>query len=261
MKNFHFLFPLLFVGMSVSVHSQTDIYADTWVGVDAVGRTMPTSQEVGLPKTDKQRTVGIFYITWHSESCHDSPFPYRADVTKVLEADSDARLDNDNKQWSLGSYHWGEPETGYFLSEDEWVIRRDMSMLADAGVDVIILDVTNAVLYWKEWDVLFRTMYQMKAEGNKIPKFCFWAFNGDVITVVQKLYEGVYKQNKYRDLWFYWDGKPLLLYNGTPAAGDANGGAVKHKNPNYLMLSTSHSILTMVTLIIHRNSIQIIPKR
>ena len=233
MKNFHFLFPLLFVGMSVSVHSQTDIYADTWVGVDAVGRTMPTSQEVGLPKTDKQRTVGIFYITWHSESCHDSPFPYRADVTKVLEADSDARLDNDNKQWSLSSYHWGEPETGYFLSEDEWVIRRDMSMLADAGVDVIILDVTNAVLYWKEWDVLFRTMYQMKAEGNKIPKFCFWAFNGDVITVVQKLYEGVYKQNKYRDLWFYWDGKPLLLYNGTPAAGDANGGAVKHKNPNY----------------------------
>ena len=233
MKNFHFLFPLLFVGMSVSVHSQTDIYADTWVGVDAVGRTMPTSQEVGLPKTDKQRTVGIFYITWHSESCHDSPFPYRADVTKVLEADSEARLDNDNKQWSLSSYHWGEPETGYFLSEDEWVIRRDMSMLADAGVDVIILDVTNAVLYWKEWDVLFRTMYQMKAEGNKIPKFCFWAFNGDVITVVQKLYEGVYKQNKYRDLWFYWDGKPLLLYNGTPAAGDANGGAVKHKNPNY----------------------------
>ena len=107
MKNFHFLFPLLFVGMSVSVHSQTDIYADTWVGVDAVGRTMPTSQEVGLPKTDKQRTVGIFYITWHSESCHDSPFPYRADVTKVLEADSDARLDNDNKQWSLSSYHLG----------------------------------------------------------------------------------------------------------------------------------------------------------
>lgn len=213
--------------------SQTDIFADTWVGTDALGRQMPTSDEVGTTKTDKERTVGIFYITWHDEGKYNVGTPYKADVTKVLDADPNARLDNNNKEWTIGSYHWGEPEMGYFLSQDEWVVRKDMSMLADAGVDVIILDVTNAVLYWDEWDVLFRTMRQMKAEGNKVPKFCFWAFNGNVITVVQKLYEGVYKQNKYRDLWFYWEGKPLLLYNGTPDAGDANGGSVKHKNPNY----------------------------
>jgi hypothetical protein len=40
--------------------------------------------------------------------------------------------------WTEGSYHWGEPEMGYFLSKDKFVIRRDMSMLADAGVDVLI---------------------------------------------------------------------------------------------------------------------------
>ena len=80
---------------------------------------------------------------------------------------------------------------GYFLSQDEWVIRKDVSMLADAGVDVMIMDVTNAVRYWDEWDVIFRTMQRMKAEGNKVPKFCFWAFNGPVITVVQDLYDRV----------------------------------------------------------------------
>ena len=26
----------------------------------------------------------------------------------------------------------------------------------------------------------------------------------------------VYKENKYKDLWFYWDDKPLLLYNAKP---------------------------------------------
>ena len=105
-------------------------------------------------------------------------------------------------------------------------------MLSDAGVDVLVLDVTNAVLYWDEWEVLFRTMERMKREGNKVPQFCFWAFNGNVITVVQRLYEGVYKTGKYKDLWFMWNGKPLLLYNATPNV-DANGGGVKHENPNY----------------------------
>lgn len=42
-----------------------DIYPDTWVATDAVGRTMPTEEEVGLPKNDQRRVVGIFYITWH----------------------------------------------------------------------------------------------------------------------------------------------------------------------------------------------------
>ncbi len=105
-------------------------------------------------------------------------------------------------------------------------------MLADAGVDVLVMDVTNAVRYWDEWDVIFPVMQKMKAEGNKVPKFCFWAFNGPVITVVQDLYEKIYKTDKYKDLWFYWDGKPLLLYNGTPSV-DANGQGMQHPNPHY----------------------------
>jgi len=209
-----------------------DIYPDTWVATDGVGRMMPGIAEAGSVKSDKQRVVGIFYITWHDDNKFNLKSPYSGDVMKVLQQDPTARLDGTNPLWKEGSYHWGEPEDGYFLSKDEYVIRKDMSMLADAGVDVLVMDVTNAVRYWTEWEVLFGVMQQMKVEGNKVPQFCFWAFNGPVITVVQDLYEKVYKQNKWRDLWFYWYDKPLLLYNANPVF-EASGAPAQNTNPNY----------------------------
>lgn len=204
-----------------------DIYPDTWVATDDVGRVMPIAEEAPL-KSDKERTVGIFYVTWHTQNLHKGK-PYGADVSRVLAEDVNASRDSNNPAWKgYNSFHWGEPEVGYFLSQDEYVIRKDMSMLADAGVDMIIFDVTNAVLYWDEWEVVLRTMTQMKKEGNKVPKFCFWAFNGNVITVVHQLYDKFYRNPRYQDLWFYWDGKPLLLYNATPSV-DANvGGGEKN---------------------------------
>jgi len=211
-----------------------DLYADTWVATDALGREMPDYKEIG-DVGEKRRTVGIFYVTWHTQGHHTNfQSPFSADVTKILEADPAARLDAHHPLWNYGSYsyHWGESEMGYFLSQDEYVIRKDMAMLANAGVDVLIMDVTNAVRYWEEWEVLFTTMQKMKAEGNKVPKFCFWAFNGPVISVVQDLYDGFYRTERYKDLWFYWDGKPLLLYNDKPSV-DANGGGVQNPNPNY----------------------------
>ncbi len=221
------LFPvsLLFLFCTINIMAQN---ADTWVATDGLGRVMPTYEEAPL-KTDKPRTVGIFYITWHTQNLHDGN-PYKADVTKVLNADPNARLDNESKAWTGGSYHWGEPEYGYFLSQDRYVIRHDLMMLSDAGVDVLILDVTNAVHYWDEWDVLFQTMTEMKAEGNRVPQFCFWAFNGPTTWVVQMLYERYYATSRYQDLWFYWHGKPLLLYNANPDVDANHVGGGMDKN-------------------------------
>jgi hypothetical protein len=230
---------MLFVWLcahALSIGAETpyyrDLFPDTWVGHDALGRNLPLNSVVGPVKTDHRRVVGIFYISWHSDSLHNLKPPYTADVSRVLAQDPKARLDATHPLWTEGSYHWGEPELGYFLSKDEYVIRRDMSMLADAGVDVLLMDVTNAVRYWDEWEVIFSVMEKMRAEGNRVPQFCFWAFNGPVISVVQDLYDRIYKTGKHRDLWFWWDGKPLLLYNGNPSL-DANGPGVKNPNPHY----------------------------
>ena len=214
---------LLLLSLCLSSYAQiTDLEADTWVASDALGRVMPTATEVPL-RTDKPRTVGIFYITWHDEGKFGLHPPYGGDVTRTLQEAPEARMDAYHPAWKEWSLHWGEPEAGYFLSQDRWLIRRDLSMLSDAGVDVLILDVTNAVLYWEEWNVLFDEMQKMRAMGNPVPQFCFWAFNGDVVSVVNQLYERIYKKGIAQDFWFKWQGKPLLLYNAEPDH-DANGG-------------------------------------
>ena len=198
-----------------------DLMSDTWVATDALGRLMPLSDSVGNLKDDKVRKVGIFYITWHGKGNHNIPGPY-TDVTKILAEDPSARMKADHPLWKYGSYHWGEPENGYFLSQDEWVMRKDISMLQDAGVDVLVLDITNGVCYWDEWELLFSKMMKMREEGNRTPEFVFWSYNNNPVNVVKSLYERYYKESKFSDLWFYWDGKPLLLYNADPSI-DATG--------------------------------------
>ena len=198
-----------------------DLMSDTWVATDALGREMPQIDSVGFTKDDQRRVVGMFYITWHGHWYENLSSPY-TDVTKILNEKPEARLDGTDPLWKYGQYHWGEPEMGYFLSYDEWVYRKDMSMLQDAGVDVLIMDVTNGVRYWEEWDILFSTMMKMRQEGNKTPQFAFWSYNNNPVEVVKELYERYYMQEKYKDLWFYWNGRPLLLYNADPSF-DANG--------------------------------------
>ncbi len=234
---------LVCVAVAKENHNQTasaeqksyyrDLYPDTWVATDALGRTMPDINAVGPVKMDKKRVVGIFYVTWHTAKQAKRKNPALYDISEILRKHPEARLDGNHSAWGKEpSYFWGEPEMGYFLSQDEYVIRKDMSMLADAGVDVLVMDVTNAVLYWDEWNVIFSTMEKIKRDGNKVPQFIFWAFNGPVITVVQKLYDRIYKKGEYKDLWFYWDGKPLLLYNANPFY-NANQKKIKHPNPHY----------------------------
>ncbi|MGB8317429.1 MAG: hypothetical protein WCE54_04850 [Ignavibacteriaceae bacterium] len=216
-----------------------DIYPDTWVGTDAIGRTMPDYSETGPVKKDHRRVVGIFYVTQHLDQSYYYKKPFTADVSRILKEDPAARLDGNDTAWGpYHSYFWSEPEAGYYLSMDKYVDLKDMSMLSDAGVDLIILDVTNGYEYWSQWDVLFSAMEKMKSEGNKVPQFCFWGFNGPVITVVQDLYDKIYKTGKYKDLWFYWDGKPLLLYNSNPNTIPEHGG-VQNPNPHF----DSHALL------------------
>ena len=217
----------------LEINGFRDIYPDTWVASDGLGREMPTINTTGPVKKDQKRVTGIFYITWHTEDKALIEKPYNADVTKILNEDPNARLNAFHELWSESTYHWGEPEMGYFLSQDKYVIAKDISMLADAGIDVIILDVTNGVCYWDEWEVLFEVMTDLKNKGNKVPKFCFWAFNGQVITVVQNLFQKIYQKNKFADLWFYWNDKPLLLYNDRPELDANQKGVKKHPNPNY----------------------------
>ena len=70
-----------------------DLFPDTWVAQDALGRNMPAFSVTGPVKKDQRHVVGIFYITWHSDSLGTLKSPYTADVSRVLAGDPKARLD------------------------------------------------------------------------------------------------------------------------------------------------------------------------
>ena len=55
---------------------------------------------------------------------------------------------DDRKVSPAGQFHWwSEPLYGYYNSSDEWVIRRHMELLTQAGVDFLVFDVTNCFTY------------------------------------------------------------------------------------------------------------------
>ena len=62
--------------MSETSVATDDLMSDTWVATDALGRRMPLIDSVGPVKTDHERVVGIFYITWHSQNKFNRPGPY-----------------------------------------------------------------------------------------------------------------------------------------------------------------------------------------
>ena len=200
-----------------NVKSFRDLYSDTWVATDALGRSLPGYEECGPPRDGK--TVGVFYFIWFGEHGTSGPF----DITKLLAADP-----TDPAWGPKGHFHhWGEPELGYYLSNDEYVIRKHAYMLADAGVDVIVIDVTNAETYTDNYMRLCRVFMDIRAEGGTTPQICFMV-NADGDEVVQSLYDDLYSKNLYRDLWFYWKGKPLML---CPLEGMEVLGRTIHHSP------------------------------
>ncbi|MCX6376006.1 MAG: hypothetical protein NTU88_08260 [Armatimonadetes bacterium] len=184
-----------------------DTSPDTWVATDALGRAVSTHEAVGPPKSDK--FVGIFYFLWMGQHGTDGPY----DVTKILAEHPDAMKTPTSPPWGPmhKMHHWGEPLFGYYLSDDAWVLRKHAQMLADAGVDVVIFDVTNQTTYQKVYMKLCEVFSDVRRNGGRTPQIAFLTPFWDPPKVVKELYENLYKPGLYSDLWFRWKGKPLIL--------------------------------------------------
>jgi hypothetical protein len=184
-----------------------DTMSDTWVATDGLGRTLPTHEDVGPPRTD--RFVGMFYFLWLGQ--HSTTGPH--DISKILTAHPSAIEDGDHPAWGPREHfhHWGEPYLGYYLSDDSWVFRRHAEMLADAGVDAIFFDVTNNFTYPGPYRTLFDAFAEVRRDGGQTPQVAFLTPFWTPRNVVLELFEDLYKPGIHEDLWFRWDGKPLIL--------------------------------------------------
>jgi hypothetical protein len=92
-----------------------------------------------------------------------------------------------------------------------------MHMLADAGVDALVLDVTNAEIYENVLSQFLPVLLQIRAEGGRVPQLLFM-LNTDMGNAAKQLLEKFYRPGRYDELWFRWEGKPLMLCNPDAAS-------------------------------------------
>jgi hypothetical protein len=202
-----------------------DLFSDTWVATDALGRELPDYETCGPPRSD--RFVGIFYFIARDYTGSEPP----RDVTKILAENPD------NPQfWPRFSHHWGEPEYGYYRTSDRWVIRKHAYMLADAGVDTLIFDVTNDVTFPHCYEAVCEVFRDVRGEGEPTPDICFLASERSAY----QLWESLYSKGRYADLWFHWQGKPLLLFGQhAEVRGDMNRVAFSAEIQDFFTLRKS----------------------
>jgi len=177
-----------------------DTFSDTWVATDALGRTLPGFAECGPPRSGK--AVGIFYFLWLGQ--HGTGGPY--DIAKILAGNPA------EPAWGPPGafHHWGESEMGYYLSDDEYVIRRHADLLVAAMVDAVFFDVTNGPTYRPVYERLCAVYRKIREEGSRTPQIAFLLHSG-APAVAQRLYDEFYAKEMYPELWFRWQGKPLIL--------------------------------------------------
>lgn len=184
-----------------------DTRPDAWVATDALGRSTPLHPAVPAPRAN--RTVGIFYFLWMGEHGQEGPF----DINRIRAQDPDAAQKPDSPLWGpmLKFHWWGESLFGHYLSSDPYVFRKHAQMLADAGVDAVIFDVTNNSPYTENYLTLLRVFDEFRRDGGRPPKVAFLCPFGNPTYVVKSLFENLYGKGLYSDLWFRWEGKPLIM--------------------------------------------------
>lgn len=190
----------------------------SWVALAPDGTWMDDYPE---PQGDK--TVGIFYFLWHG--CHG--YDTLENHNEVVEPDgTNTRSPYNNeilynpadpKKSNFGPFsafhHWGEPYLGYYIANDDWIFRKHAQMLTDAGVDVIYIDATNGFDYIENLKVLAREFEALREKGCKTPQFAY-LLNTDQDQVFKRLLSEIYIPGRFKDLWFKWQNKPLLLAYG-----------------------------------------------
>ena len=192
-----------------------DTYHDTWVAVDDYGRRIADYEEAGDVKKDKY--AGMFYWIWHTEG-QDLGVQL---PSEIIAKNPEAKNDYNHPAWEAKMSFWSEPLLGFYTSYDYFVYRRHASMLKNAGIDVVFLDFTNKdYIFAKSLQSLYDAFYDARKAGTDAPEISFLtSWSSDVNNrrnQLKGLYLNYFKDGKYSDLWFMWEGKPLLLGNNIP---------------------------------------------
>ncbi len=182
------------------------------VGTDDFGRVI-------LPvdgKINEDRYVGMFYfLTLGQHANHTGIY----DINKITYEGTfnDAFTKYNTPVTPVGSAHfWGEPVWGYYNSSDPWVMRKQIEMLTMAGVDFLVLDTSNNVLYENVTATLFAILKEYQDAGWDVPKVVYYLGKHDVnadASVFAQVYNIFYANDTYKSLWFCPNDpeKPMII--------------------------------------------------
>lgn len=210
-----FIIPSLLIASALPSAAATTTESDNWALADYVlGRNV---RDFNDAPEKKDKIVAMFYWTWHNKR-HDPSVDVK-NIPHVLAEYPDAIKDYNHPAWGgnrrPGVFFWGESLFGYYQTTDTWVLRKHAEMLADAGVDVVFFDCTNGTFLWGEsFEALCQTWIKAKADGVNVPKMAFmlpFGPNNYSLSSLRNLYNHIYSAGKYRDLWFMWNGKPMIM--------------------------------------------------
>ena len=196
-----------------------DMYAASkgeTVTTTTITATPTEGNTLGLDITDKTGLVSICYSVWFDAILgkSGSGVDNWHNVTEILAG---------KQEWGgVPSFHyWAKPAVGYYSSSNKDVIRTHMTQLYTAGVDFIIIDLTNAgdgyigASAWTEYiqkpmDAICDTIMEMRAGGLGTPYVVFWVGDGEG-PLYQELYNKYHNVEKWKDCFVYWGGKPFML--------------------------------------------------
>ncbi len=162
-------------------------------GTDDLGRVLPLNNSAGNPKPG--RHVALFYFLWQGDQTAENYW----DLSEIVPRHPEVLEDYDNKFWGqpgykpggrVGFYFWGKPVYGYYRGDDYWVHLRNIQLLTDAGVDILVIDATNTLVYPTQAHSLMNAMDAVRAQGKNPPKIVFYTFVlvRDVLAVNLRLF-------------------------------------------------------------------------
>ncbi len=202
------------------------------VCTDSLGRNIVTAGE-------SEKLVGVFYFLWHGQHGSNRII----DNSKLVKEHPEA-ITSEEAWFAAGGgnvgefHHWGEPLLGYYSADDEWVYRKHLQMLTDASVDFIVLDTTNAFTYTEPAKKLISVWYEYMLQGYNVPKIAYYT-NSYSAQTINRIYDEIYNDAQLKEkypqldkLWFYMDGKPLII-------GNEYDGLIRPEVKEYFRIKTS----------------------
>ena len=180
-------------------------------------------------KKKKKKDVGIFYFVWLGQHPGQQKGIY--DISKLLkEAPEDLWAAPEGTPKSpAGQFHfWGEPLYGYYDSRDPWVVTRHVELLMNAGIDYLMFDTTNAVVYPESISVVLNVLKKFASQGFDVPKVAFYT-NSASGRSVQMIYDNFVKSGEWDGLFYSPKGKPMVV-----GLTKKNKSSDQGTNPDYI---------------------------